>query len=218
MFNISMSLFDKGDPTVGSQCSCIRVSNVSDKCLNDIIEMIVHTLLHKNSIKIYNVSSVSDDSLIEIIRKKVSDKGYCLSVGYSIEGFYLHTIAIENKSSKSNDQRLDDLKKEVENSDYNIDLSSTPGIFFKSLMELVDTKRKEVAKTTGLTFDKVLSLLKEGKLATIEGWTGSIGIQFPDKNSKMTVPYFYAKYDDGHVEPVMLDAEDVLSNKWKIIE
>lgn len=54
--------------------------------------------------------------------------------------------------------------------------------------------------TDGLTFGIALELMKQGKKVARKGWNGagmSLQYQFPDKNSKMSLPHLYLTIRDG---------------------
>ncbi len=74
-------------------------------------------------------------------------------------------------------------------------------------------------------FDKVVAGLKEGKFFSREGWKNGIfiGLQKPDENSKMTLPYIYMvvpEYNpDGsqgriNVFPENPSSQSLLAEDW----
>jgi hypothetical protein len=44
-----------------------------------------------------------------------------------------------------------------------------------------------------------------------------IEVQFPDANSKMTLPYIYMKTADGHLVPWLANQSDLLTPDWQVV-
>lgn len=70
-------------------------------------------------------------------------------------------------------------------------------------------------------FGWALELLKGGKLLFRQGWNGKsqhIGLQTPDKDSKMTLPYLYIKNAQDELVPWLASQSDLLASDWEILE
>lgn len=68
-----------------------------------------------------------------------------------------------------------------------------------------------------MNFNGALDCLKAGKFVGREGWNGKgmfIGMQVPDENSKMGLPYLYIKTVSGKLVPWLASQTDILSNDW----
>ena len=62
--------------------------------------------------------------------------------------------------------------------------------------------------------------LKDGERLARAGWNGKgmwIQAQFPDANSKMTLPYIYMKTADGSLVPWLASQTDMLATDWIVI-
>jgi hypothetical protein len=69
-----------------------------------------------------------------------------------------------------------------------------------------------------------LRLLKQGKRVGRENWNGKkmwLKLQVPDENSKMTLPYIYIEYPEGHPAypngcrvPWLASQTDLLAEDW----
>lgn len=78
-----------------------------------------------------------------------------------------------------------------------------------------------------MDFGKALEWLKLGKKIAREGWNGKgmwLSIQFPDENSKMTLPYVYIEYPVGHPAyphgsriPWLASQTDLLAEDWFLV-
>jgi hypothetical protein len=61
-----------------------------------------------------------------------------------------------------------------------------------------------------------------------EGWNGKgmwLALQTPDENSKMTLPYIYIEYPQGHPAypngsrvPWLASQTDILAEDWEIVD
>jgi hypothetical protein len=72
-----------------------------------------------------------------------------------------------------------------------------------------------------MDFSEALIAVKQGKSIQRRGWNGKgllVKYQFPDKNSKMTLPYLYIEYPDGKRCPWLASQTDVLEEDWEIKE
>ena len=76
-------------------------------------------------------------------------------------------------------------------------------------------------------FDKALKAVKEGKTIQRSGWNGSgltVKAQFPDAQSKMTLPYLYIEYPkDNKITPGarcpwLASQTDIMANDWSILD
>lgn len=81
-----------------------------------------------------------------------------------------------------------------------------------------------------LSLGEILTFMKIGKVKKIarKGWNGKnmwLCMQVPDEHSKMTLPYLYIEYPEGHPAypkgsrvPWLASQTDLLSEDWIIIE
>ena len=76
-------------------------------------------------------------------------------------------------------------------------------------------------------FSAALVAVKRGAAIQRSGWNGSglvVKAQFPDENSKMTLPYLYIEYPmtakttPGARCPWLASQTDIMAEDWKIIE
>lgn len=71
-----------------------------------------------------------------------------------------------------------------------------------------------------LTFSDALIAVKNGNSIQREGWNGKnlqVKAQFPDENSKMTLPYLYIEYPDGQKCPWLASQTDLMAEDWLIL-
>jgi hypothetical protein len=77
-----------------------------------------------------------------------------------------------------------------------------------------------------ITFSKALEEVKAGKAIQRSGWNGSglvIKAQFPDENSKMTLPYLYIEYPadakttPGARCPWLASQTDIMAEDWAVV-
>lgn len=81
-------------------------------------------------------------------------------------------------------------------------------------------------ETSGMTFGLALEALKKGMCVCRKGWNGKgmwIVLQRPDEWSKMTIPYMYIEYPNGHpaypngsLVPWVPSQTDALAEDWEI--
>ena len=79
----------------------------------------------------------------------------------------------------------------------------------------------KVNHVVGTDFGVALKLLQGGYRVTREGWNGKgmwLKIQFPDKNSKMSLPYIYMKTACGNNVPWLASQTDLLSEDWQLLK
>ena len=72
----------------------------------------------------------------------------------------------------------------------------------------------------GKNYREEISELKKGNKVTRKGWNGKnmwLGLQVPDDNSKMTLPYIYMKTADNNQVPWLASQTDMLSEDWEVI-
>lgn len=77
------------------------------------------------------------------------------------------------------------------------------------------------------TFGDAIAALKQGKRVAREGWNGKgmwLALQVPDEHSKMTLPYIYIEYPEGHPAypkgsrvPWLASQTDTLAEDWLIL-
>ena len=73
----------------------------------------------------------------------------------------------------------------------------------------------------GVRFGDALDDLKRGKRVSRLGWNGPgmwIKAQYPDKNSKMTLPYIYMSTVQGDLVPWLASQTDILSEDWVVLD
>jgi hypothetical protein len=79
-----------------------------------------------------------------------------------------------------------------------------------------------------LTFGDALAALKQGKRVARDGWNGKgmwLALQTPDQHSKITLPYIYIEYPEGHPAypsgsrvPWLASQTDMLREDWVILD
>ena len=77
-----------------------------------------------------------------------------------------------------------------------------------------------------VSFSVALEEVKKGKAIQRKGWNGSglvVKAQFPDENSKMTLPYLYIEYPadakttPGARCPWLASQTDILAEDWSVL-
>ena len=71
------------------------------------------------------------------------------------------------------------------------------------------------------TFGWALEMLRDGHRVCRSGWNGKgmwLGLQTPDENSKMTLPYIFMKTVQGDLVPWLASQTDMLSADWEIAQ
>jgi hypothetical protein len=66
---------------------------------------------------------------------------------------------------------------------------------------------------------RALDEMRAGYLVSRTGWNGKgmhLGLQVPDGNSKMTLPYVYMKTAQGHLVPWLCSQTDLLADDWQV--
>jgi len=78
-----------------------------------------------------------------------------------------------------------------------------------------------------LTFSQALEAVKTGKSIQRAGWNGkglTVKAQFPDENSKITLPYLYIEYPSdskttpGARCPWLASQTDLMAEDWSIVD
>lgn len=79
-----------------------------------------------------------------------------------------------------------------------------------------------------MDFGNALIMLKAGAKVRRAGWNGKgmwLQVQVPDENSKMTLPYIYIEYPEGHPAypkgsrvPWLASQTDLLCEDWQEAE
>lgn len=81
-------------------------------------------------------------------------------------------------------------------------------------------------KVKPMTFSEALVAVKRGYLIQRAGWNGKglwAGLQKPDEQSKMTLPYLYIQYPPdatntpGALVPWLASQTDILAEDWKVL-
>jgi hypothetical protein len=68
-----------------------------------------------------------------------------------------------------------------------------------------------------LNFGNAIHGLKNGYKVARKMWNGSgmwLGLQVPDENSKMSLPYIYMSTVDGKLVPWLASQADILGEDW----
>lgn len=68
-----------------------------------------------------------------------------------------------------------------------------------------------------MDFGSAITALKSGKRVSREGWNGKgmwLGLQSPDADSMMDLPYIYMRTVTGELVPWLASQTDVLSDDW----
>lgn len=71
-----------------------------------------------------------------------------------------------------------------------------------------------------MNFGQAIAALKAGQKVARAGWNGKnmwLGLQVPDVNSKMTLPYIYMYTAQGDLVPWLASQTDVLAEDWSIL-
>ena len=71
-----------------------------------------------------------------------------------------------------------------------------------------------------MTFSDALRDVKNGAAIQREGWNGKglkVLAQFPDANSKMSLPYLYIEYPDGQRCPWLASQTDIMAEDWRTV-
>ena len=70
-----------------------------------------------------------------------------------------------------------------------------------------------------MNFSEALIAVKQGQFISRDGWNGKgllVKSQFPDANSKMTLPYLYIEYPDGKRCPWLASQTDIMCEDWNV--
>lgn len=73
---------------------------------------------------------------------------------------------------------------------------------------------------TKMCFEEALCHARAGVAIQREGWNGkglTVHIQYPDENSKMTLPYLYIEYPNGDRCPWLASQTDILTGDWRMV-
>lgn len=71
-----------------------------------------------------------------------------------------------------------------------------------------------------LDFSVALQRLRQGEAVARRGWNGKgqyLGLQTPDHQSKMTLPYLYIVTVDAHRVPWLASQTDLLAHDWCVV-
>lgn len=72
-----------------------------------------------------------------------------------------------------------------------------------------------------MDFSQALEMVKSGSAIQRTGWNGKgllVKAQFPDTNSKMTLPYLYIEYPNGTRCPWLASQTDIMASDWLKLE
>jgi hypothetical protein len=70
-----------------------------------------------------------------------------------------------------------------------------------------------------MNFGEAIDTLKGGGTVSRSGWNGKgiyLGLQVPDENSRMTLPYIFMKTADGKFVPWLASQTDILAEDWNV--
>ena len=71
-----------------------------------------------------------------------------------------------------------------------------------------------------MTFGAAIEILKSGGYVQREGWNGKdmwLGLQEPDDQSKMSLPYIFMSTVQGDLVPWLASQTDMLSEDWMVV-
>ena len=122
------------------------------------------------------------------------------------------------------------VKQGVEMDGYDVYYEQLDGSGYYASWSPADQFEAAYRDTTGgmMDFGSALFLLKMGKRVARKGWNGKgmwILMQVPCELSKMTHPYLYIEYPDGHPAypngsrvPWLASQTDMLADDWMVID
>jgi hypothetical protein len=79
----------------------------------------------------------------------------------------------------------------------------------------------KISATYGMDFALALQCIKAGVKVQREGWNGKgmwVGLQKPDRHSKMSLPYIYMKTADEQLVPWLASQTDLLATDWEVYD
>jgi hypothetical protein len=71
-----------------------------------------------------------------------------------------------------------------------------------------------------MTFGQAIEAMREGRHVARVNWNGKnmwIALQWPDNNSKITLPYIYMKTAQDEIVPWLASQSDILGVDWAIV-
>jgi len=93
--------------------------------------------------------------------------------------------------------------------------------------EIRAERKRQMPEIQTMDFSVALHHLKHGDRMARKGWNGKgmwVEIQRPDAHSKMSLPYFYIEYPEGHPAyprgsrvPWLASQSDLLAEDWAIV-
>lgn len=95
----------------------------------------------------------------------------------------------------------------------------TKDIHDTGTMELPLGPQQDAGK--GFGFGRALDALRAGGYVTRAGWNGKnmwLGLQVPDANSKMSLPYIYMCTAQGDLVPWLASQTDILAGDWEVLD
>lgn len=82
-------------------------------------------------------------------------------------------------------------------------------------------------KLKTMNIGEAIASLREGNSVARSGWNGKgmwLRLQVPDEHSKMTLPYIYIEYPEGHPAypngsrvPWLASQTDILATDWTVV-
>ena len=71
-----------------------------------------------------------------------------------------------------------------------------------------------------MNFGEAIEALKNGDRVSRSGWNGKgmwLGLQWPNQDSKMTLPYIYMSTVNVDLVPWLASQTDMLAEDWEIV-
>jgi len=89
-------------------------------------------------------------------------------------------------------------------------------------------RKRQAPEIETMDFSVALHRLKHGARVARKGWNGKgmwVQAQRPDAHSKMSLPYFYIEYPEGHPAypqgsrvPWLASQSDLFADDWVVVE
>lgn len=95
-------------------------------------------------------------------------------------------------------------------------------------ISIIEKELAYINRKVNMNFGEAITQLKAGNKVARQGWNGKnmwLKLQVPDEHSKMTLPYVYIEYPQGHPAypdgsrvPWLASQTDMLSDDWNVVE
>ncbi len=72
-----------------------------------------------------------------------------------------------------------------------------------------------------MNFGQAIEALKTGNRVARAGWNGKgmhLGLQLPDADTEMSLPYIYMKTVDDKLVPWLASQTDMLAEDWSVVQ